>query len=60
LPAVFYLKADSITKKKAAAKGKPYKGVSFVGKIGVWIFGLIGMCYFGMSNYYNFKKIMNA
>ena len=27
-------------------------------KLGVWAFGLIGVTYFCLSNYYNFKKIM--
>jgi len=60
LPAIFYLKADKITKEKAAKKGKEYAGASVATKSGVYLFGFLGVCYFCMSNYFNFKKIMNA
>ena len=53
LPAIFYLKADKISSLKSKKEG-----ASFMTKLGVWAFGLIGVTYFCLSNYYNFKKIM--
>jgi hypothetical protein len=54
LPAIFYLKADKISKEKAFNKKKEVKGASVFTKLCVWLFGFIGVCYFCMSNYFNF------
>jgi hypothetical protein len=39
-------------------RGYKYTGISIYKKIGAYLFGALGVLYFGVCNYFTFRKMM--